>query len=443
MQSLSLRRKLLLAAPAALLASSLCAGQPQERSSVQPITVEVDPEKEVTEGCVECHMDMHGNPMEIEGKGKRVGQCMSCHQWLHQRPVRIRTQDAKITFRRPAGAFEAGRTYEGQLVMMRGDIYMYPERHMRINPGRSTGLKFVTEKGGRLIFTVFLQGGMTMEEVEATFAPMEFRAGDKTATVGPADIDEVWFKAHGGYASLQDYRRTYSPVDSGPAGGGVKPVAFTDYDVPARFPRSPRRAPAGETGARPPRPAQPRPLGPPEAQPPGQVVFTYNLMKVRPYHFVNRPDGQIVGAGSNQIALWIEDEDGYYVDTVFVTRFAGRKGYRYNLTILPMWRRASRWDLVPRQQADAVSGPTQKPGEKTLIWDCRDWRNMSVEPGTYTYRLEANLMMANRALWSGRIEVGSQQRSTNAALRRIPDDNTARLIVTDVNAAFEPASSQR
>ena len=74
MQSLSFRHKLLLAVLVALLAS-LASGQLLEHNAGQLVTVEVDPEKQVTEACLECHLDMHGNPMEIEGEGLKVGQC--------------------------------------------------------------------------------------------------------------------------------------------------------------------------------------------------------------------------------------------------------------------------------------------------------------------------------------------------------------------------------
>ena len=38
-----------------------------------------------------------------------------------------------------------------------------------------------------------------------------------------------------------------------------------------------------------------------------------------------------------QITWWIKDKDGRYGDTIFVTRLARRKGYRFNLAVLPMW----------------------------------------------------------------------------------------------------------
>ncbi len=416
---------------AAAFLFSMAAGQAPRRNTGEQITVDVDLQGQVMQTCAGCHLDMHGKPVEAAGKGRKVGQCTSCHQALHRRPVRVRLFDARITFRRAVGDFEAGKAYEGQLAMKNASIFLYPERHMHIGPGRATGLKFVKEEGGYVFFTVFLSRGLRLNDVEVSFVPWQFRAGEKKATVGAADIAQVWFKIGGRYLSLDDYRKTYSKVDSGPAGGGVKPLAFTDYDVPARFP--------GAAGRR--RPGQAPPAGRTKPQPLGRVVFTYNLKKVRPYHFVNRPDGVLVGAGSNQIALWIEDEDGHYVDTVFVTRLAGRKGYRFNPETLPMWRAASRWDLVPREEADAVSGPTQRPGVRTLVWDCRDWRNQPVRPGRYTYRLEANLMMANRAVWSGQIEVGSRKQSSTPTLRRIPAGNTVRLIVTDVKATYTPAAA--
>jgi len=437
-------------------------GQPSRMESGQGRMVDVNPDDEVVEACIECHLELHGNPMETAGKGLKAEICTSCHQWMHQQPVNIRTQAVKVTFRHPTGDFEAGKEYEGQMKLKMGEIFMYPERHLRISPGRSLGMKFIKEEGGYFFYTVFLQGGLKIDNVEVIFVPWEFQAGEKKGAITPANIDEIWFRTRGSgrYASIEDYKKTYSQVDSGPAGGGMSPLAFTNYDIPAGFrgrgsrtgtTRAPRpgesaagaqsRGKAATSRTLPRSPNRAQPLSERKSKPPGQVVFTYNLEKARPYHFVARPDGQVVSAGSNQIALWIEDEDGYYVDTVFVTRLAGRWGYRFNLATLPTWRRASRWDIVSRQEVDAVTGPTQKPGAKTLVWDCRDWQNNPVEPGTYTYRLEANLQMTNLALWTGRIEVGSKAQSSEATLRRIPPDNTAYLIVKDVKAVFKPASS--
>jgi hypothetical protein len=63
------------------------------------------------------------------------------------------------------------------------------------------------------------------------------------------------------------------------------------------------------------------------------------------------------------------------------------------------------------ETAVAAGGATQAPGARTLIRDCGDWQCNPARPGVCSYRLEANLDMADCALWSGKIELGSGEAS--------------------------------
>jgi hypothetical protein len=133
----------------------------------------------------------------------------------------------------------------------------------------------------------------------------------------------------------------------------------------------------------------------------GAVTFTFKLEK-------------IPTKSSNQIALWIEDESGKYVKTVFATQFTARGGFKKRPQALSEWVKVS--DLVNASPAevDAVSAPTQMAGMAKLTWNCIDSAGEPVAPGEYVYKMEGNLFRENRVLWEGKIMVG-RERNTSIA----------------------------
>src|SRR5208283_3395559 len=117
---------------------------------------------------------------------------------------------------------------------------------------------------------------------------------------------------------------------------------------------------------------------------PGTVTISYTLFHP---HWI----------ASNQLAVWIEDSQGAFVQTIFATDFmARRKGYIKRPQSCPEWVKASGLASLPDASIDAVSGATQKPGPIELSWNCTDANGKAVLPGTYTYKVEGNISWEKR-----------------------------------------------
>ncbi len=148
------------------------------------------------------------------------------------------------------------------------------------------------------------------------------------------------------------------------------------------------------------------------------------------------------GWASNQIAVWIEDDKGNFVKTLFATNYmAKRKGFKARPMMCPEWVKAADLHNLPQAQIDAVSGPTQKPGNISLEWDCTDAKGNPVAPGVYVYKIEGSIYWENRVLWTGKISVGNKPDSSAAAAVYTPETAPKKgQILADVAAKFTPGN---
>jgi hypothetical protein len=165
------------------------------------------------------------------------------------------------------------------------------------------------------------------------------------------------------------------------------------------------------------------------AQPTGTVTIRYRL-----FHLPR--------IASNQLAVWIEDEGGAYVRTLFATDFmARRQGWSRRPQCCPEWVKAAGLARLSPGEIDAISGATQRPGSIALTWDCTDAAGGSVPAGTYVYKVEGNISWEKRVLYSGRIRVGPAADASSAGPTYIPEDaRGAGVLLADVEARFQPAA---
>ena len=75
---------------------------------------------------------------------------------------------------------------------------------------------------------------------------------------------------------------------------------------------------------------------------------------------------------SNQYAFWIEDMDGNYVDTIYVTRYTAWEGHRRRPQSLPQWVSVARPGNMHSTKIDAISGATPRPGDYVVYWNFTD-----------------------------------------------------------------------
>ena len=100
------------------------------------------------------------------------------------------------------------------------------------------------------------------------------------------------------------------------------------------------------------------------------------------------------GPGSNQYAVWIENDKGEVVKTLFVTSYTtkGRtrpgeepmRGYAKRPNCVPTWVKAAKAAEQTDQQLDAITGATpQASGSQTFTWDFIDQQGNGVTKGKF------------------------------------------------------------
>ena len=113
------------------------------------------------------------------------------------------------------------------------------------------------------------------------------------------------------------------------------------------------------------------------------------------------------GFASNQIALWVENENGEIVKTIFVTDFtAGHRGYKKREQSLNHWVSIAKPDKMTDKELDAISSATPKSGAQHFTWDLTDSHGKKVSAGKYFIKLEGTLYAGSNAVYTGTIDTG-------------------------------------
>lgn len=104
-----------------------------------------------------------------------------------------------------------------------------------------------------------------------------------------------------------------------------------------------------------------------------EVSFDYTKMK---------------GFATNQFAIWVEDDSGNFVKTLYVTKFTAKKGYKNRPDALPEWVVKAN---PAKNGVDAASGSTPKAGSLSYTWNLTDATGKTVKAGNYRICFEATL----------------------------------------------------
>lgn len=118
------------------------------------------------------------------------------------------------------------------------------------------------------------------------------------------------------------------------------------------------------------------------------------------------------GPGSNQYAVWIENEKGQVVKTLFVTSFTAKgrtrgnekpmRGYLKRPACVPTWVKAAKANELSDRQLDAFTGATpQASGTQVFTWNFTDQEGKAVKNGIYKVFVEATLFNASTITYSG------------------------------------------
>ena len=153
------------------------------------------------------------------------------------------------------------------------------------------------------------------------------------------------------------------------------------------------------------------------------------------------------GPGSNQYAVWIGNEKGDAVKTLFVTSYTtkGRvrngeqpmRGYVKRPACVPAWVKASKAEEQTDQQLDAFTGATpQADGTQTFTWDFTDQAGKAVAEGTYKVFVEATLFGESDIIYSGTFSTKDKAGSIILTSTLTKEDEQHKDMVANVKAVL-------
>ena len=154
------------------------------------------------------------------------------------------------------------------------------------------------------------------------------------------------------------------------------------------------------------------------------------------------------GPGSNQYAVWIENEKGEFVKTLFVTAYTtkgrarngeqAKRGYIVRPACVPVWVKTSKAEEKTDVQLDAVTGATpQSGGVQTFTWDFTDEQGKTVPQGTYKVKVEATLIFDSDIIYTGTFSTKDKPGNITLTLELTKPDEQHKDMVTDVKAVLK------
>ena len=139
------------------------------------------------------------------------------------------------------------------------------------------------------------------------------------------------------------------------------------------------------------------------------------------------------GSASNQFAVWIEDMNGNYINTLYATRWTANGGYKTRPDSIAMWVEKSELESMKKSEVDAIAGATPKAGNLTYSWDLTDMNGNTVSPGEYKFFVEGTLRWKNRVIYSGVIEVGGSPVTVSADAEFIYEASDKQAALTETS----------
>ncbi len=154
------------------------------------------------------------------------------------------------------------------------------------------------------------------------------------------------------------------------------------------------------------------------------------------------------GPGSNQYAVWIENEKGEMVKTLFVTSYTtkGRsreneqpiRGYIKRPACVPTWVKTANPDSMTDVQLDAITGATPKAnGLQIYTWDFTDQLGKKVSKGNYRVKVEATLFNASIIIYTGSFSTKDKPGNVILTAQLTEPDEKHKDMVTEVKAELK------
>ncbi|MCL1829304.1 MAG: DUF2271 domain-containing protein [Oscillospiraceae bacterium] len=158
------------------------------------------------------------------------------------------------------------------------------------------------------------------------------------------------------------------------------------------------------------------------------------------------------GSASNQFAIWVEDTDGNYINTICATKWTANGGYKSRPDSVALWVEKSGISSLPDYYADAVSGATPRvSGSLSYTWNLKDVNGDTVSPGEYKVFIEGTLRWKNHVIYSGVITIGDAPATiladaefnyeASAGFAALTSDSPENEMIKEVTVSFAPVAA--
>ena len=113
------------------------------------------------------------------------------------------------------------------------------------------------------------------------------------------------------------------------------------------------------------------------------------------------------GFSTNQFAVWIEDNQGNHIRTLYATKFTASGGWKKRPNSIPLWVQKSGLSSLDKKETDALTGATPRTGTLNYVWDGLDKNGRPRAAGEYRLFLEATLRGDSKVLYNASFSLTS------------------------------------
>jgi hypothetical protein len=140
--------------------------------------------------------------------------------------------------------------------------------------------------------------------------------------------------------------------------------------------------------------------------------------------------------GSRFTAVWLENEGGELVKTLFASTELAQGAFTVEGDICPDWIKKSHWEKASQAEVDAVSGPTPTAGSGSFSFDLK---KLGIPPGTYVVCMQVHIHDNYNILYKGTLRVGQEPAEAQVEVFYSPTRYAAAEdLVRDVSMRFTP-----
>lgn len=129
------------------------------------------------------------------------------------------------------------------------------------------------------------------------------------------------------------------------------------------------------------------------------IVFALSLQAQTSNVTVSFNYERVKAMASNQFAVWIEDANGNFIKTLYVTKFTGNGGYKKRPDSLPQWA-----DKHTKNNIDTVTKATPSTSAIKCTWDFTDSNGKALpRDQKYMFFIEGTTSWKDNVFYSGTI----------------------------------------